>query len=86
MSLRCNRHKTELGPSSLRVRRSGRGVEAGLPVRHGLVACRIPHDLKQKLISHAAERDLSVSQFVRMGIRLMMESGPGADSDRLVLK
>lgn len=43
------------------------------PIETELVACRVPADFKQEVINYAFDNDLSVSQIIRKGLRLLIE-------------
>ena len=43
------------------------------PIDTELVACRVPADFKRELINYAFDNDLSVSQIIRKGLRLLVE-------------
>ena len=43
------------------------------PIETELVACRVPADFKQEVINYAFDNDLSVSQIIRKGLKLVVE-------------
>lgn len=43
------------------------------PIETELVACRVPADFKQELINYAFDNDLSVSQIIRKGLKLVVD-------------
>lgn len=53
------------------------GAENGRVIRNTLVACRLPEDLKLRMMDYAEERDLTVSQLIRKGVRLLMDIDTG---------
>jgi len=42
------------------------------------IACRTTNDFKDRMETYAQQRDLNISQVVRRGVKLLMESEPAA--------
>lgn len=40
------------------------------------IACRTTNDFKDRMENYARQRDLNISQVVRRGVKLLMESEP----------
>ena len=50
------------------------------PIENTFIACRTTIDFKNHIEAYARERDLTISQIVRRGIKLVMEADPIAAS------
>ena len=54
--------------------------DLSFPMRNTFIACRTTTDFKNHIEAYAREKDLSISQIVRRGIKLVMEADPIAAS------
>lgn len=48
----------------------------GRAIRNTIVACRLPEDFKRRMTDYATEKDISLSQLIRRGVRMLMETDP----------
>jgi hypothetical protein len=42
-------------------------------IENTLIACRVPKMLRERIEAYSQEKDLSVSQIIRLGIRMVMD-------------
>lgn len=50
------------------------------PIENTFIACRTTTDFKNHIEAYAREKDLTISQILRKGIKLVMEADPIAAS------